>query len=73
MEKILVKDHSNLYRDSSSRAIVNTDGNGYKEYVANREKIKSDKERISNLEVTVNEIKGDLTDIKNLLVQLADK
>lgn len=73
MSKIPVKDHRNLYRDGSSTAIVNTDSVGYQAYVANREKLLTDKQRIDNLEVTVEEIKGDLTDIKNLLVQLVDK
>ncbi len=73
MSKIPVKDHRNLYRDGSSTAIVNTDTVGYQAYVANREKLLTDKQRIDNLEITVEEIKGDLTDIKNLLVQLVDK
>ena len=73
MSKIPVKDHRNLYRDGSSTAIVNTDSVGYQSYVANREKLLTDKQRIDNLESTVEEIKGDLTDIKNLLVQLVDK
>jgi|TARA_B100001093_G_scaffold171744_1_gene164576 hypothetical protein len=73
MSKIPVKDHRNLYRDGSSTAIVNTDSVGYQAYVANREKLLTDKQRIDNLESTVEEIKGDLTDIKNLLVQLVDK
>ena len=73
MSKIPVKDHRNLYRDGSSTAIVNTDSVGYQAYVANREKLLSDKQRIDNLETKVEEIKGDLTDIKNLLVQLVDK
>jgi hypothetical protein len=73
MSKIPVKDHRNLYRDGSSTAIVNTDSIGYQAYVANREKLLTDKQRIDNLESTVEEIKGDLTDIKNLLVQLVDK
>ena len=73
MSKIPVKDHRNLYRDGSSKAIVNTDTVGYQAYVANREKLLTDKQRIDNLEITVEEIKGDLTDIKNLLVQLVDK
>jgi|TARA_A200000159_G_scaffold121322_1_gene115536 hypothetical protein len=73
MSKIPVKDHRNLYRDGSSTAIVNTDSVGYQAYVANREKLLTDKQRIDNLEITVEEIKGDLTDIKNLLVQLVDK
>ena len=73
MSKIPVKDHRNLYRDGSSTAIVNTDSVGYQAYVANREKLLTDKQRNDNLETTVEEIKGDLTDIKNLLVQLVDK
>ena len=73
MSKIPVKDHRNLYRDGSSTAIVNTDTVGYQAYVANREKLLTDKQRIDNLETKVEEIRGDLTDIKNLLVQLVDK
>ena len=73
MSKIPVKDHRNLYRDGSSTAIVNTDSIGYQAYVVNREKLLTDKQRIDNLESTVEEIKGDLTDIKNLLVELVDK
>jgi len=73
MSKIPVKDHRNLYRDGSSTAIVNTDSVGYQAYVANREELLTDKQRIDNLETKVEEIKDDLTDIKNLLVQLVDK
>ena len=71
--RVPVQDHNNLYRDSSSKAIVNTDTTGYEAYVSNRDKLLSDKQRIDNLESKVEEIKGDLTDIKNLLVQLVDK
>lgn len=73
MSKIPVKDHRNLYRDGSSTAIVNTDTVGYQAYVANREKLLTDKQRIDNLETKVEEIKGDLTDIKCLLTKLLDK
>ena len=73
MSKIPVKDHRNLYRDGSSTAIVNTDNVGYQAYVANREKLLTDKQRIDNLETKVEEIKGDLTDIKCLLTKLLDK
>ena len=73
MKKIPVKDHSNLYRDGSSKAIVNTDTTGYQAYVANRDKLLTDKQRIDQLENTVEEIKCDLTDIKCLLTKLLDK
>ena len=73
MKKVPVKDHRNLYRDNASRAIVNTDTVGYQAYVANRDKLLTDKQRIDNLETKVEEIKGDLTDIKDLLIKLVDK
>jgi hypothetical protein len=71
--RVPVQDHNNLYRDSSSRAIVNTDTTGYQAYVSNRDKLLSDKQRIDQLESKVEEIKDDLSDIKNLLIQLVDK
>ena len=73
MKKVPVKDHSNLYRDGSSKAIVNTDSVGYQAYMANREKLLTDKQRIDQLETSVEEIKCDLTDIKCMILKLLDK
>ena len=73
MKKIPVKDHRNLYRDAGSSGIVNTDTEGYKAYVANRDKLLTDKQRIDQLESTVEEIKCDLTDIKCMISQLLNK
>tara|TARA_A100001201_G_scaffold143053_1_gene143162 strand:- start:619 stop:843 length:225 start_codon:yes stop_codon:yes gene_type:complete len=73
MKKIPVKDHRNLYRDAGSSGIVNTDTQGYKAYMANREKLLTDKQRIDQLESTVEEIKCDLTDIKCMISQLLNK
>ncbi len=71
--KLPVKNHDNLYRNSSTNAIVNTNTSGYLTYVANRNKLQSDKERIDGLENKVESIKDDINDIKNLLLKLTDK
>lgn len=68
-----VKNHDNLYRNSSTNAIVNTNTNGYLTYISNRNKLQSDKERIDSLETKVESIKDDINDIKNLLLKLTDK
>ncbi len=73
MKKIPVKDHRNLVRDAGSSGIVNTDTQGYQAYMANREKLLTDKQRIDQLESTVEEIKCDLTDIKCMISQLLNK
>ena len=73
MKRVPVKDHRNLYRDAGSSGIVNTDTEGYKAYMANRDKLLTDKQRIDQLETTVEEIKCDLTDIKCMISQLLNK
>jgi hypothetical protein len=47
--------------------------NEYQSYIANREKLQSDKERIDNLEGKVDSLQGDISDIKNLLLRIVDK
>ena len=39
----------------------------------NREKMLSDKQRIDELEVKVDSLKDDISDIKNLLLKIVDK
>ena len=71
--KLPVKNHDNLYRNTSTNSIVNTNSSEYHSYVANRNKLQSDKERIDGLENKVESIKDDINDIKNLLLKLTDK
>jgi len=69
-EKYLkVEGKSNLVRDTETSAIINTDTSGYHAYIANRKKLLSDKERIDKLETQVSDIKGDLSEIKDLLLK----
>ena len=52
-----VKDHDGLYKDSSTGAVINKDNNGYKQYMENRNKMLSDKERLDSLENDIHDIK----------------
>jgi hypothetical protein len=65
-----VKNHSDLYRDGTG-AIINTNKSGYDRYMATRNKLNTDKERIENLETKVDSLSSDISDIKNLLIQLS--
>jgi len=67
MSLIPVKGQDGLFRDPSSGAIVNCDNSGYQQYIANREKMTSDKQRINDLESKVDTLSSDIGDIKNLL------
>tara|TARA_R100000231_G_scaffold111350_1_gene82534 strand:+ start:145 stop:372 length:228 start_codon:yes stop_codon:yes gene_type:complete len=70
---IPVENNDGFYRDTTTRAIINTNRKDYQLYMANREKMLSDKQRIDNLEVKVSSIKDDIDDIKNLLLKIVDK
>ena len=65
-----VKNHSDLYRDNTG-AIINTNKSGYDRYMATRNRLNTDKERIENLENKVDSLSSDISDIKNLLIQLS--
>lgn len=60
---IPVKGHKGLYRDLSSKAIINLDDSSYNEYIKSKNKIINDEKKIENIE---NEIK----EIKELLLQI---
>jgi hypothetical protein len=66
---VQVTNHEGLLRDNATGAIINKDRSGYEAYVANRERLANEKERIKSLENNVEELKGDITDIKNMLLR----
>jgi len=61
--------HDNLYRDNVSGAIINTD----KSLLENTRKSKSAGDIIKNLQSDVEILKGELSEIKNLLREIAGK
>lgn len=62
-----VEGHSNLIRDGATKAILNTNMNEYKNYMTTKKMKDNEIERVKKLENDVNEIKGDLSEIKTLL------
>jgi len=64
-----VEGKTDLVRDTDTNAIINVDKSGYQAYITNRDKLLSDKERIEKLETQVSDIKGDLDEIKDLLLK----
>jgi len=54
---IRVEGHKHLYRDPRSNAIVNTDTQGYREYIRMRNMKNSENDRIAELENELQELK----------------
>jgi hypothetical protein len=70
---IPVEGKPNLYRDSNSGAIINTDRNAYNQHLNYIKNIENEKNRIHNLEKDVQMIKNDISDVKFLLKTLIEK
>ena len=69
-EFIKVMDHQNLMRDPLSNGILNDNKSDYDEYVARREAANKAKEKSSNMEEDLANLKGEINEIKSLLKEL---
>lgn len=67
---IPVEGHANLARDPKTGAIVNTNQTEYEKYIATRNKLRSDEEKLNNTIEQVEELKKDVGEIKDLLLKL---
>ena len=67
MNKIKVENNSNLYRDSNTNAIINTNSTEYKNYMNTLKFRKKEITKIKQIEDDVNSVKQDLQEIKDLL------
>lgn len=64
-----VENHTGLVRDTDSNAILNTSDKDYDEYMKLKSKALSDRQKITNLESEVSELK----DMVKLLLEKLDK
>lgn len=66
-----VKDHNHLIRDTKSKAILNTDKAGLNDYIMKRGIAKKQKEEQSETKMRLTQLEQDMTEIKNMLLEIA--
>ncbi len=66
-----VKDHNHLIRDMNSKAVLNTDKAGLQVYLINRYIAKKQQEEQSETKMRLAQLEEDMTEIKNLLIEIA--
>ncbi len=71
MKKIKIKDEFNLFRDSSTNAIINTDMQSYNNYVSSKKIKEEESKKIESIENEIINVKNDLNEIKELLRNLS--
>ena len=69
-DTIKVQGHTHLVRDLKSQAIINTDSNAYARYMARKAKQSKKDDEIRSVIRDVNELKNEMKEIKNLLVEM---
>ena len=67
---VKVKDHQNLLRDPLSNGIINTNKSEYDEYVARLDAAKKAKDSELTMKEDLDNLKGEINEIKSLLKEL---
>ena len=68
-----VKDERNLYRESNSKGIINTDNAALQEYKKSRELRNENTRKIRQYESDINSLKEEVTEVKDMLKVIFDK
>ena len=69
---IKVTDHPGLMRDSNTGAIINTDQNKIKNALANRQKLRAQRQQVNDLDNRVANLESNVTNINNKLDALIE-
>ena len=67
---IKVENEPGLIRDEYSKALISTDNSNCQKYLAQREKIKKEREVAHNTTSEIHEIKEELSNLKTLVLSL---
>ena len=70
---IPVEGMSNLYRDSESQAVVNTNRNEYNAYMARKKSLLQKDNELDQMKEDLDTVKDEMGEIKSLLVSLNQK
>ena len=73
MSYIKVEGHSELVREYSSHAVINTDTKTYNSYMRMMENKKKQRDQLRDAVREINSLKCEMHEIKSLLMQLMDK
>lgn len=68
-----VNGHPNLIRDTSTKAILNTNSTEYQNYVSLKKSKEIESKRIEDIELNMNILKNDINEIKQLVLKLSEK
>tara|TARA_B100000941_G_C28356690_1_gene474785 strand:- start:6 stop:239 length:234 start_codon:yes stop_codon:yes gene_type:complete len=70
---IPVEGQKGLYRDNDTAAIINRDKNAYKSYMARKKALESKDNELNKMKEDLDNVKGELGEIKDLLSTLVQK
>jgi len=70
---IPVEGQKGLYRDNDTAAIINRDKNAYKSYMARKKALESKNNELNKMKEDLDNVKGELGEIKDLLSTLVQK
>jgi len=69
---IKVKNEPGLIRDEYSKALISTETSNYQKYLAQRERLKKEKEVVQNTTSEIHAIKEELSNLKTLVLSLIE-
>ena len=69
---IPVEGNTDLVRDPKTDQIINTNTSEYEQYIARRKQRKLEKEKSSNIEEDLANLKSEMNEIKSLLKELVN-
>ena len=72
-KQLIVEDHPHLVRDSYSKAITNRDNQAYENYMNAALKRKERHSRLDKQELEINNIKEEMSEMKDMLGQILNK